>query len=768
MKKISLCTLIIALLCGIAGLKAQEDGAQETSSVKTLRVATELMEVHVVVTDAAGEIVENLQKEDFEILENGRPQEISFFNISRVDRVGRRTDDAPTGRGSATAESEEPVRLRDRLGSAPARTTLLFVDNLHLSFSNLNWVKQALHRFIDEQMTDQDLIALATSHTLGYSQQFSRDRRLLHYAVEQMKYGSYTDYEYFTPNLAAGVYDGDLDATRLAVEVIRQEEKIPCPCSYLLSLVYTKAIQVLQRTSYARRNALSILENYAAMMADLPGRRMIVFFSDGFTMRESDGGFDNIPLRDVVNRAAHSGVTLYTIDAAGVRLPPTFGADQQWTVMNDPQKDLFIRCLETCRLLFQDETERTQCNLSCLFQYPQECREIPVPGCYPPHSGLITAYTNEYEQEKLNGMHFLAEETGGKMYWGTNNLNESLERAFDANRFSYVLSYHVPGGKDSDRPRKLEVRLKNHPDYRVRAPSGYSLSGLKNDSEAMEDLNPRTQLLAAMRAPLPVTDLGISVQADYLETEADDKQVSITVYFEGDRLRYRQLDQRRAVDLEILSVLEDFSGEQVDGISATVQAQLTEAGLELARAGGYRFSRRLPLEPGVYHARVGVREEGSDRIGTASTWVEVPEINKGRLEMSSLILGDPLASDSPAEEEGVRVNDLERIRMIQGVPLYKAGDIFYYTYRVHPGTPSPGGPGLQRMWKVTRGGEPVAAEDWTPIPEESLETDSKGWFDLDGELDISGFDSGVYELQVGVRQSGSDEIVQRSVTFGIE
>ncbi|MBN2320864.1 MAG: VWA domain-containing protein [Acidobacteria bacterium] len=774
MNRISTCAAILTLLYCIGGFTAWSDdpqtASQESPEVQSLRVETELMEVYVVVTDREGRIVENLKKEDFELLENDRPQEISFFNVSRVDSDRKLRDDASTGKESARDKSAEAFRLEDRLRAAPARTTLLFVDNLHLSFSNLNWVKQALHRFIKEQMTEQDVVALATSHTLGFSQQFSRDRRLLNYAVEQIKFGSYADYKYFTPNLAAGVYDGDLDATRLAVEIIRQEEKIPCGCSYLLSLVHSKAIQILQRTSYTRRNTLSILENYAAMMANLPGKHMIVLFSDGFTMRESDGGFDNIALRDVVNRAAHSGVTIYSIDAAGVKLPPTFAASGNWSDIDDPQKRLFIDCLERCRALIPPGMERAQCNADCLLQYPQECREIPVPSCYPPHSGLITAYTGEYEQEELNGMHFLAEETGGKMYWGTNNLDESLEQAFDANRFSYVISYHVPESANKNRFRKLEVRLPNHPDYRVRAPSGYSLSDLEHEREGIEEQTPQQRLIAQMRSLLPVTDLGVSVQADYVETEEDNKQVTLTVYFEGDRLDYQEQeqDQRSVVKLEILSIIEDTYGKQVDGISARVEGNLTEAGVERARSKGYRFSRRLPLEPGIYHARIGVREEGSDRIGTASTWVEVPGIVEDKLEMSSLLLEDPLVEDSLFEEESVRVSDLEQVRMVQGIPVYETGDIFYYTFRVHPGAETLSGSDLLVKWEVMQGGNAVATDAWTPVPAERRNMDGKGWFDLDNEVDIEGFDSGVYELQVSIKKAGSNKIVQRTVAFGVE
>ena len=785
MNKCFPCLFIALFLLAFTGTASQDEkieaGSEETTGAFNLKVRTGLMQVRAVVTDREGRIVENLKKEDFEILENGKPQEIGFFSISRIepgrgfrgmDRTQKKGDETGPAEPAADVVTRETAEgtpsVTDQLREPPARITLLYVDNLHLSFSSLNWVKQALHKFINEQMAEQDVVAIATSHTLGFSQQFTRDRRLLNYSVEQIQYGAYGSDSYFTPNLAARVYKNDLDATRAAVEVLRQEEKISCPCSFLLTLLNAKVTNVLQQTSYSRRNTLSLIENYAGRMADLPGKRMIVLFSDGFSMRENDGEFDNFSLRSVVNRAAHSGVVIYSIDSGGIRLPPMVSAGMDGYDIDDPQRRLFIECVSDCRSYFPPGPDRDRCSTQCMLRYPQECREIPIPSCYPPQSGLITTFVSEYEQEQLNGMQFLAEETGGKMYWGTNNLNDSLEKAFDANRFYYVLSYYVPDRDNKDRFRKLEVRLRDHPEYTIQAPSGYSLSDLKNRDEDIKDRTPQQRLLEAMSAPLPITDLGVSVQADYIETDADDKQVSLTVYFEGDSFQYRKEDRRSVVELEILSVIYDSSGKQVDGISARVEGKLTAAGMERARTRGYRFPRRLSLRPGIYQARVGVREEGTDRIGTASTWIEVPQIAEKKLEMSSLILDNPLDSDPLGDEDSVRVNKLEQTRMIQGVPVYEKDDIFYYAFRVHRPMDASGDSRLELKREVLQGGEPIVPGKWTPVPAEEIITDSEGWFDLDGELDIGEFASGVYELQVSVKRTGSDQIVQRGVAFGID
>jgi hypothetical protein len=104
---------------------------------------------------------------------------------------------------------------------------------------------------------------------------------------------------------------------------------------------------------------------------------------------------------------------------------------------------------------------------------------------------------------------------------------------------------------------------------------------------------------------------------------------------------------------------------------------------EQAMTSGYRFLRRLTLKPGFYHARIGIREEGTDRMGTAAAWIEVSEVTPNKLAMSSLILRNPLDLGPVVDREGINVSDLEQIRIVQGVPLYAHGDFCDYFFRIH-------------------------------------------------------------------------------------
>jgi VWFA-related protein len=759
MKRCLACFAVTLLLNSGTGITAQDNALQTKPAAapddQKIKVRTDLMEVRTIVTDRDGRIIENLKKEDFELLENDQPQEISFFSVSQVE--GPQGKPVATG-AAGQGKTPEVKGVQERLGELPVRTTLLYVDTLHLSFTSLNSVKQALRRFINERLTEQDMVALAASgQTLGIAQQFTRDRQILNYAIEQIRLGPVSQESFFTPELAASILAGRQDALRLATSIVSQENSTDC-CDILINLARSHALQILSESSASRAAMLGTLRGFAEQMIDLPGKRMIVVFSDGFTMRDSQGDIYNSEIQSVTNRAARSGVVIYSIDARGLQSPATVNAGLRMPTYTADIWPSVNYMVEYCRQTDEAGAPDPKCH-PCGYAKPN-------PLCaFSPDPGQLSYFVNSFEREKLNGLHAIAEETGGKMFTDTNDLNGALGRAFDANRYYYVLSYYLPTVRDSRKFRSIKVRVRNHPEYTIQTARGFALSDLTAKMEAVK--TPQRRLLQAMNAPLPVTDLGVSARADFLETESDDKQVSLTVYFDGDRFQYKDEEQHNTFKLEILYVIYDSSGKQEEGVSAYVEGNLSPDRLTQAKTSGYRFSRRLTLKPGVYQVRVGVREEETDRMGTATAWVQVPELAQDKLEMSSLILSNPLDIE-PAEAEGIDVSKLEQIRMVHCIPLFERGDFFDYSFRVYVGTLNPVEPNLEWMPELYRDGRLIKPGQWLPVSAEKEDIDSKGWFDVYGEVGIGEFSSGVYELRVNVRDSRSNKTAQRTAVFSVE
>ena len=89
-------------------------------------------------------------------------------------------------------------------------------------------------------------------------------------------------------------------------------------------------------------------------------------------------------------------------------------------------------------------------------------------------------------------------------------------------------------------------------------------------------------------------------------------------------------------------------------------------------------------------------------------------------------------------------------------------------FRVYQGTQALAMPDVEWMPELFREGRLIKEGRWQPIAVENEDLDSKGWFDIYGEVDIGKFDSGVYELRVSVKDSRSDKTVQRTTVFSVE
>src|SRR6266850_469194 len=154
-----------------------------------VRITANLVQVDAVVTDKKGTHITDLTDQDFEVLEDGRPQKIS--NLSYVAIAPVSTDSAAETASRTKNKADErpstpPVQLRPE---QVRRTIALVVDDLGLSFESTVHVRQALKKFVDEQLQPGDLAAIIrTSAGTGALQQFTADKRQLYAVIERVRW----------------------------------------------------------------------------------------------------------------------------------------------------------------------------------------------------------------------------------------------------------------------------------------------------------------------------------------------------------------------------------------------------------------------------------------------------------------------------------------------------------------------------------------------------------------------------------------------------
>src|SRR5687768_2546898 len=183
-----LCALAVAACAFLqSALARQEAGATQTAE-EVLKIESELVQTGVAVFDKEGRFVDGLKKEDFELRVDGRAVPISFFeNIvagSRRDRLTR----APAERGAA---AEDPAP------SFRQRVVVFFLDDRHLSLDSVGRTRKMLLDFIEREMGQNDLVAVASaSGRIGFLQQFTDDKEVLRAAVARIGHVPYVVSDY--------------------------------------------------------------------------------------------------------------------------------------------------------------------------------------------------------------------------------------------------------------------------------------------------------------------------------------------------------------------------------------------------------------------------------------------------------------------------------------------------------------------------------------------------------------------------------------------
>src|SRR5262245_37015754 len=609
-------------------LRQSKAGQNPPGQDQPIRVKTELIDLRAVVTDKRGQPITDLKREDFELTENGKSQEVSFFSTVKIPGRGeaRQPENSPSN-----VTPDVPAGAR-RPAETIGRTVLLYVDTLHLSPQSLLSVKQSLRKFIDERLTDQDLTAIVTSAgSLGVVEQFTRDRRVLRYAVDRLGPRPDARDSLFTPYIAGMVGRGDREALQVARAIYAAEEHVPND-QMIIQMVQMRARQVLSEATYLRRATLITLKEVVRRLGDLPGQRLLVMVSDGFTLLDT-GGTDTNDLQSVTSRAAQSGVVIYSIDAKGLQPPALFDASLG-NIPNDPR---------------------------------------------------ISSYVSAGERDLENGLNALAKDTGGEAFFNTNDTAGAMGRALDDNQFYYALAYY-PAIEESDKKfRKIAIKVKNHPEYQVRTQRGYLPAELAKKAREEESRTPQQRFVNAILAPLPLTTIGVTAMPDFVEFPEDNAQVLLQIHIDGKTLTYREENGRHRFEAELVTMIYNSDGKRVDLKSETISGALTSPRLEIARQNGFLYNRRVPLKPGLYQIRVGVREPSNDRTGTAAAWIETPDLSKkNRLTLSSLFLSDAVTTGTrePASNDG-KGDAPSASKLLQGVRHYAAGQPVVYFFRIY-------------------------------------------------------------------------------------
>lgn len=542
-----------------------------------VKISTTLIQLDVTVTDSKGKVVTDLKPEDFEVYENGEKQKIT--NLSFISSVKEITETVKNPNEKILV----PIPQAELKAEQIRRTFALVVDDLSLSFESAYQVRRALKKFVDEQMRDGDLVAIIrTGAGIGALQQFTSDKRQLYAAIEKVVWNPLG-----RGNI--GAFAPIRDNEKIVNEDESEEDKKERED-------FENALDDFQSATFAT-GTLGALKFIVSGMKELPGRKSVILFSDGFKILQrdeqgfSEGGSVLNFLRQLIDTANRASVVFYTIDARGLQTTSITAAD---SVSADPER------------LQQILSERSA-ELS----------------------------------DTQEGLRYLAQQTGGFPVINSNDLIGGVRKILDDQ--SYYLIGYEPDSDTFDaktrRFNKIEIKVKGK-DLKVRYRSGFFNVASENVAKTTTTQTPLQQIQNALVSPFAVNDISLRLNALFGNDLQQGSFVRPLLHINAQDLKFTdEADGTKKAAFDVLAVIFGDNGAVIDQIAKSYTLTVKDEMYKRILKNGFVYYFTLPIKkPGAYQFRVAIRDAQAGKVGSASQFIEVPNLKKERLTISSIVL----------------------------------------------------------------------------------------------------------------------------------
>jgi VWFA-related protein len=601
MKKLLFLLLSIAIIP--AAITAQQTSpTPPRDDDQVIKISTNLIQVDVTVTDKSGKLVTDLAPSDFELYENGEKQEISNFSM-----VSRSAAGATVGGSNTGGPGGQPDNSAGTTPQGSARRTIaIIVDDLSLSFASVFYARKALTKFVDEQMQPGDLVAIIrTGGSVGSLQQFTTDKRLLHAAIEKIRWNPFggsvdalspvsqnnSDISERFRSESDAIASGD---PKHFVGILTRESVAD---TKTMDYKASKNTDTAEKSSYAM-TAYGVMRYIISGMGKLPGRKAVMLFSDGFGLggdwgkAKGSAGLDF--LQDIADIANRSAVVLYTFDTRGLQSMSITASDSTYEVIDG-------------------------------------------------HRGIKEEARTRDFKESQDGLVYLANQTGGKALLNSNDLNGGIDRALYEQSTYYLIGY-VPDADSFDATKrkfnKFEVKV-NRPGVKVSYRSGFFSTG--------PSAGPKPQLTTAERemadalmSPFAQSDIAVNVNALYADDAVDGAFVRSFLHIDAKDLTFTDTtDGWKTATFDVAAVLFGNNGAPADNKESKYTIKAKGPTYDAMIKKGFVYVLIMPIkQPGLYQYRVALRDASSGKLGSAMQVIEVPNLAKQKLTISSLAVED--------------------------------------------------------------------------------------------------------------------------------
>jgi len=380
-------------------------------------------------------------------------------------------------------------------------------------------------------------------------------------------------------------------------------------------------------------------------------RKSLLYFSGGLTRN----GIENqASLRAATNEAAKANMAIYSVDARGLQALPPVGEASSGSLRGN--------------------------------------------SAYSGSAATAQLSANYGSQETLST---LSVDTGGKAFFDSNDFGPAFQQVQHDTEAYYIIGFHSTNQARDGSYRHLTVKV-DRDDVKIEYRPGYYAPA---DFQHQKTEDREEALTEQMRSDLPATDVAVYLQALYFRESENSFYIPVSLIVPGSQIPFIQNGDRSKANIDVLGQVKNAQGITVGNVRDTVKLAV-DASQQVQRKN-IEYSTGFRLAPGRYHLKFVVRENQTGNMGSFETDIQVPDMKKAPIKLSSVVLASQRTPNPTKGSENPLVRD--GVEWVPNVAhVFRQDQHMYLLYELYDPSKSKGesepaaAPGL-----VRRDGGPV-------------------------------------------------------------
>jgi VWFA-related protein len=273
-------------------------------------------------------------------------------------------------------------------------------------------------------------------------------------------------------------------------------------------------------------------------------------------------------------------------------------------------------------------------------------------------------------------MSTLSTDTGGKAFFDSNDFAPAFQRLQNDTSAYYTLGFRSLDLRRDGRYRKLAIKI-NRNDVKLEYRQGYYAP---TDFKHSTNEDRERELDEQLASDLPATDVAVYLQALYFRTDETHFFVPISIVVPGSQIPFTKGGDRDKATLDIIGVVKDTAGRDIGDARQTIKLAIDQSQQVSRKNIQYSTGFNLPI--GRYHLKFVVRENETGKMGSFETDINVPDLRKVPLKLSSVVLASQRIPNTDKKATSPLVRDGQEL--VPNLPhVFRQDQHLYLLYEVY-------------------------------------------------------------------------------------